>query len=58
MEHDAVVITSRNETGLKNKVKVFAGRVTFPTFEIASSPTIRLSDIKSRRFNLIDRSGK
>lgn len=30
-------------------------RVAAPTFEIVSSPTIKITDIKSRRFNLIDR---
>lgn len=35
--------------------KVMAGRVVFPTFEIASNPTIKLSEIKQRRFNLVDR---
>jgi len=29
-------------------------RVTFPTFEIASNPTISLSEIRNRRFDLID----
>lgn len=29
--------------------------ITFPTFEIASNPTIQLSDIQERRFSLIDR---
>lgn len=37
----------------KNIIK--ADRVTLPTFEIVSSPTIRITDIKQRRFNLIDR---
>jgi len=30
-------------------------RVVFPLFEIASNPTIPLTLIKERRFNLIDR---
>jgi len=29
-------------------------RVTFPMFEIASNPTINLSEIRNRRFDLID----
>lgn len=31
-------------------------RVIFPTFELYSNPTIRISDVKRRRFNLIDRA--
>lgn len=39
--------------------KIVGERVTIPEFEIYSSPTIRISEVKSRRFNLIDRlSGK
>ena len=30
-------------------------RVIIPEFEIYSSPTISISDIRKRRFNLIDR---
>jgi len=32
-----------------------ARRVTMPTFEIASNPTIRLEDVQARRFDLMDR---
>ena len=31
-------------------------RITVPTFEIASYPQVRFSQIKERRFNLIDRA--
>lgn len=31
------------------------GRVLVPTFELTSCPTISLSEIKSRRFDIIDR---
>lgn len=34
-----------------------ARRVTMPFFEIASNPTVRLDDIRQRRFDLIDRAG-
>jgi hypothetical protein len=33
------------------------GRVQFPEFEIQSSPMININEIRSRRFNLIDRGG-
>lgn len=32
------------------------GTISIPTFEIASNPTIKLSDIKARRFYIVDRS--
>jgi len=31
-------------------------RITVPTFEIASYPQVRFSQVKARRFNLIDRA--
>jgi len=51
--HDTIVIRSRGRIGNKN-----GARVTVPQFEIVSNPTIRISDIKTRRFNLIDRYQK
>lgn len=39
-----------NDTGFLS-----AQRVTIPEFEIVSSPTIRITDVAKRRFNLIDR---
>lgn len=38
--------------------KLNAGRVIVPTFEIYQNPTIRIDDVKQRRFNLIDRKTK
>lgn len=35
--------------------KVFGERVTIPEFELYSNPTVRISEVKQRRFNLIDR---
>jgi hypothetical protein len=51
-KHDSVVINSHGKTGKK---VWSAGRVVIPSFEIYQNPTIRLGDIKARRFNLIDR---
>lgn len=40
-------------------MKVIRGqRVTVPEFEIVSNPTVRIGDVKQKRFNLIDRIGK
>jgi len=38
------------------KPKPAYGEVLVPVFEIASCPTIRLSDIKVRRFYIVDRA--
>lgn len=35
--------------------KVHGNRITVPLFEIASNPTISISSIKQRRFNLMNR---
>ena len=34
---------------------VFGDRVIVPEFELYSNPVIKISDVKQRRFNLIDR---
>lgn len=58
--HDTLRVNDEGEPGTKYEfqVRLTAGRVTIPTFEIASNPTIRISDVKRRRFNIIDRSSK
>ena len=32
--------------------------ILVPTFEIAANPTVRLSEIKARRFYIVDRAGQ
>ena len=49
----AVVISS-NGTGPESRV--FGDRVTVPEFEIYSNPTVRIAEVKRRRFNVIDRA--
>jgi hypothetical protein len=49
----AVVISS-NGTGPESRV--FGDRVVVPTFEIFSNPTVRIAEVKRRRFNVIDRA--
>jgi len=49
----AVVISSN---GSAPESRVFADRVTVPEFEIVSNPTVRISEVKRRRFNVIDRA--
>ena len=36
--------------------KIFGNRVVVPEFEISANPTIRISEVKRRRFNVIDRA--
>lgn len=49
----AVVISS-NGTGPESRV--FGDRVTIPEFELYSNPTVRIAEVKRRRFNVIDRA--
>lgn len=49
----ALVISSN---GSVPESRVFGDRVTVPTFEIASNPTVKISEVKRRRFNVIDRA--
>jgi|SRR5271166_2728300 len=53
--HDKFVITPRGK--LEDRFsRIFGQRVVVPTFEIFSNPTVRITDVKRRRFNLIDRA--
>ena len=36
--------------------RIYGRRVVIPTFEVFQNPTIRISDVKQRRFNCIDRA--
>lgn len=54
---DAIKISRDGEIYKKSQGRKFRGvKVTFPMFNIISNPTIKLGDIKRRRFNIIDRS--
>ena len=50
----AAVVVSANGTAPESRV--FGDRVTVPTFEIVSNPTVRISEVRKRRFNVIDRA--
>lgn len=50
---DAIKISSRGEVYKKGNRP---GKITFPAFQTFSSPSIKLSDVKARRFNIIDRN--
>jgi len=49
----AVVVSSN---GAAPESRVFGDRVTVPEFEVVSNPTVRIAEVKRRRFNVIDRA--
>jgi len=51
----AMVISS-NGSGAESRV--FGERITVPEFELFSNPTVRIAEVKRRRFNVIDRAVK
>lgn len=55
-KYDAIKISSRGRLYRKGQLSGTARRVTIPQFQLYASPTIKISDVKSRRFNLIDRA--
>jgi hypothetical protein len=50
----AAVVISSNGSGPESRI--FGDRVTVPEFEIFSNPTVRIAEVKRRRFNVIDRA--
>ena len=53
--HNTIVINSRGQIGEAGSFGIRGQRLTVPEFEIFSNPTVRISDVRQRRFNLIDR---
>lgn len=50
----AAVVISSNGSGPESRV--FGDRVVVPEFEVYSNPTVRIAEVKRRRFNVIDRA--
>ena len=50
----AAVVVSSNGSGPESRV--FGDRVVIPEFEIYANPTVRIAEVKRRRFNVIDRA--
>jgi hypothetical protein len=50
----AAVVVSSN--GSPPESRIFAERVTVPEFEVVSNPTVRIHEVRRRRFNVIDRA--
>lgn len=49
----AVVVSSN---GAPPESRVMGESVTVPTYELASNPTVRIAEVRRRRFNVIDRA--
>jgi hypothetical protein len=49
----AVVVSSN---GSAPESRVFGDRVTVPEMELVSNPTVRIAEVRRRRFNVIDRA--
>jgi hypothetical protein len=54
-KYDIIRISSGGIVHRKGRLLKPFLRITFPQFELYSNPTIKLSDVKRRRFNIIDR---
>ena len=50
----AATVISSNGSVLESRV--FGDRVTVPEFEVVANPTVRIHEVKRRRFNVIDRA--
>lgn len=50
----AAVVISSNGSGPESRV--FGDRVVVPEFELFANPTVRIAEVKRRRFNVIDRA--
>jgi hypothetical protein len=55
-KYDAIRISSRGRLYRKGQLSGAARRVTIPQFQLYANPSIKISDVKSRRFDIIDRS--
>ena len=51
-----VAATVVSAAGAAPESRVFGDRVFVPEFEIVSNPTVRIAEVKNRRFNVIDRA--
>lgn len=54
-QHDEVIISPNGKINRKSK-GLGGRRVVVPTFEVFNNPTIRISEVKRRRFDVIDRA--
>lgn len=54
-KYDVIKINSDGRIYRKGRLPGGVRRVTFPTFELYSNPSIKISNVKRRRFDLIDR---
>lgn len=50
----SAMIVSSNGSGSESRV--FGDRITVPEFELFANPTVRIAEVKRRRFNIIERA--
>lgn len=50
----SAVVLSSNGTGPESRV--WGDRIVVPTFELYSNPTVRIAEVRRRRFNVIERA--
>jgi hypothetical protein len=50
----AAVVVSANGSAPESRIQL--DRITLPEFEVVANPTVRIRDVRSRRFNVIDRA--
>lgn len=55
-KYDTIKINSRGNVYRKGSLSGAVRRVTFPTFQLVSNPTIKMSEVKRRRFGITDRA--
>jgi len=55
-KHDSIIITSRHTMVTPNYIG--GARVVVPIFEVYENPSVNISEIKSRRFDILDRYKK
>ena len=51
-----VAATIISSNGAAPESRVFGDRVSVPEFEVVSYPTVRIAEVRRRRFNVIDRA--
>lgn len=55
-KYDTIKINSRGNVYRKGSLSGTISRFFLPTFQLVSNPTIKMSEVKSRRFDIIDRA--
>lgn len=54
-KHQEILINSRGKIQKRYVNRIKSIKITIPKFELYDNPTVRISEVKRRRFNFIDR---